>query len=66
MLKLILYDDKAEIPVVLWDMDAINCLKQINEGDRIMISMVYVKFNSYAGQNEIHFTRKSTLKVYPK
>ncbi|MFX0141271.1 MAG: hypothetical protein ACFFDN_46960, partial [Candidatus Hodarchaeota archaeon] len=52
LLKLILSDNTTSIPVVLWDMDAINCLKRINEGDRILISLVYVKYNSYIGQNK--------------
>ena len=62
LLKFILSDDTADIMVNVWGMNAVNCLKVINEGDSIVLSSVFVKTNSYSAQNEIVFTQQSLLK----
>jgi ssDNA-binding replication factor A large subunit len=63
LLKLQIFDDTAMISVVIWDMNAVNCLKIINEGDSVILTSVKIKYNSFTGQNEINFTKKSSLKV---
>ena len=66
LLKLIIYDNTARIPVIIWDLNAVNCLKIINEEDHVILSKINIKFNSYTEQNEIHFTKKSNLQVIQK
>jgi replication factor A1 len=63
LLKLCLEDETGNIPVLVWDMKAIECLKLIEEGVRVKITQFTVKYNDYAKQDEISFGKKSTLLV---
>jgi replication factor A1 len=63
LLKLCLEDETGSIPVVIWDMKAIEFLKLIEENVRVKITQFTVKYNDYAKQNEISFGKKSTLLV---
>lgn len=60
-LKYILCDDTSSINAVAWGMNAVECLKIINEGDRIRLYNVLLKHNKYTNFNEIYFTKKSRL-----
>ncbi|MFX1393519.1 MAG: hypothetical protein ACFFAH_08085 [Promethearchaeota archaeon] len=61
LLKYLINDGTSTVRVVVRGMNAVECLKAIDEGVRIKLLNVWVKFNSYTNQDEIIFTRKSTL-----
>ncbi|MFX1448473.1 MAG: hypothetical protein ACFFCG_10110 [Promethearchaeota archaeon] len=63
LLKLLLHDDSTAIRVVIWGMKAVDCLKLINESDTVVISNVVVKRNKYTNENELVFTKNSTLEI---
>lgn len=63
LLKLLLSDDSATIRVIIWGMNAINCLKVINDSDIAVISNVSVKRNKYTNEKELVFTKNSTLEI---
>ncbi len=63
LLKLLLSDDSTTIRVIIWGMDAIECLKIINDYDTVVISNVSVKRNKYSDEKELVFTKNSTLKI---
>jgi len=63
LLKFILFDSSSSIEVVLWDMNAIECLKLISEGDSIELSNVIIKHNTFTEVNEIHYSKKSSLVI---
>jgi replication factor A1 len=62
LLKLLLtdaYDNSARI--IIWGEDAINSLKIIEEGGAYQFHNLMVRDNSYTGEKELSFTRKSSL-----
>ena len=61
LLRLVLNDNDSSIPINIWGMDAVNCLKTFNEGDKIILSHAQVKNNSFTKRNEIYFTKKTSL-----
>lgn len=63
LLKLLLSDDSATIRVIIWGMNAINCLKLISDSDTAVISNVSVKRNKYTNEKELVFTKNSTLEI---
>jgi replication factor A1 len=63
LLKLLLTDDSITIRVIIWGMNAIECLKIINDQDSVVISNVAVKTNSYTNEKELVFTKNSTLEI---
>jgi replication factor A1 len=63
LLKLLLRDDSATIRVIIWGMNAIECLKIINDNATVVISNVSVKQNQYNNEKELLFTKKSTLEI---
>ncbi|MFX1273621.1 MAG: hypothetical protein ACFFBP_23090 [Promethearchaeota archaeon] len=62
LLRFYLSDDSDSIQVIAWGMDAVNCLKQMIDGDEIMLSNVIIKENSYTRTKQVHLTKKSILK----
>ena len=63
LLKLCLKDETGSIPLLIWDMKAIECLKLIEVSVRVKITQITVKYNEYSKRNEISFGKKSTLLV---
>ena len=63
LLNLLLSDDSTTIRVIIWGMNAIECLKVINDRDTVMISNVSVKRNKYTNEKELAFTKKSTIEI---
>ena len=63
LLKLCLEDETGSIPILIWDMKAIECLKLIEENLRVKIAHFTVKYNDYSKKNEISFSKKSTLLI---
>ncbi|NVM43860.1 MAG: hypothetical protein HWN79_02995 [Candidatus Lokiarchaeota archaeon] len=63
LLKLLLSDDSASIRVLIWGMNAIECLKTISDSDTVVISNVLVKQNKYANEKELVFTKNSSLEL---
>ncbi|MFX0002940.1 MAG: hypothetical protein ACFE9C_05770 [Candidatus Hodarchaeota archaeon] len=63
LLKLILSDESSSIKVNIWGLQAVECVKLITNGDRIKISNVMIKKNSYSNEKELNFTKKSSLEV---
>jgi replication factor A1 len=62
LLKLILtdpYENSARI--IIWGEDAVNSLKIVEEGGAYQFHNLMVKDNSYTGEKELSFTRKSSL-----
>ncbi|MHA1491997.1 MAG: hypothetical protein ACTSRI_20375 [Promethearchaeota archaeon] len=61
LLKFSLADETASILVIAWGMKAVNCLKILNNGDKIKLSGTLIKLNTYTNEKELHFSKKSTL-----
>ncbi|TFG24945.1 MAG: hypothetical protein EU533_01645 [Promethearchaeota archaeon] len=62
LLKLIItdsYDESARI--ILWGVTAENCLKEVKEGKAYIFNNLMVKDNTYTGEKELTFTRKSSM-----
>ena len=62
LLKLILtdpHDNSARI--IIWGEDAVNSLKIVEEGGAYQFHNLMVKDNSYTGEKELSYTRKSSL-----
>jgi replication factor A1 len=62
LLKLILtdtYDNSAR--VIIWGEDAVNSLKIVEAGGVYQFHNLMVKDNSYTGEKELSYTRKSSL-----
>jgi ssDNA-binding replication factor A large subunit len=62
LLKLLLtdaHDNSARI--IIWGEDAVNSLKIVEEGGAYRFHNLMVKDNSYTGEKELSFTRKSSL-----
>jgi replication factor A1 len=63
LLKLIISDRTGSIKVNIWDMKAVEYLKILNEGKKVKLTNVLIKFNSYSNEKEISFTKSSRLKT---
>jgi len=63
LLKLILSDESKEIRVIIWGMNAIECLKILSNGDFIEITNIGVKQNTYTDEMELLFTKHSVLRI---
>lgn len=63
LLKLILSDETASIRINIWGMNAVNCMKIIDDGDGVRVSNVLLKENSYSNEKELNFTKRSRLQV---
>jgi len=63
LLKIFLSDDSTTIRVLIWGMNAVECLKIITDYDTVVISNVAVKENDYTSEKELVFTKNSTLQI---
>jgi hypothetical protein len=63
LLKLTLSDETASIKINIWGMNAVNCMKILNDGDGVRLSNVLLKDNSYSNERELNFTKSSRLQV---
>jgi replication factor A1 len=63
LIRFLLSDDDNSIEVVAWGKDALNTLRQINDGDEIQLSNVIIKLNSYTGKKQLQFTKRTILNV---
>ena len=63
LLKLILSDDTSSIRINIWGMNAVECVKMINEGDAVKLSNVMLKMNSYSNEKELSFIKSSRLEI---
>ena len=57
LLKFTLRDDTSSISVIVWGLNAVNCLKLINIGDKISLSNVLYRADS----SELQFVKNSNL-----
>jgi len=63
LLKLILSDESKSIRVIIWGMNAIECLKVLSNGEFIEITNLAVKQNIYSDEKELLFTKNSVLRI---
>jgi replication factor A1 len=63
LLKLILSDESKAIRVIIWGMNAIECLKVLSNGDFVEITNLAVKQNIYTDEKELLFTKNSVLRM---
>ncbi len=63
LLKVILSDESKEIRVIIWGMNAIECLKVLSNGDFVEITNLAVKQNTYTDEKELLFTKHSVLRI---
>ena len=63
LLKVILSDESKAIRVIIWGMNAIECLKVLNNGDYVEITNLAVKQNIYTDEKELLFTKHSVLRM---
>jgi hypothetical protein len=63
LLSLLLVVDSFEICAKVWGMEAVECLKLVSDGDRVSMTNLAVKENSYTSEKELVFTKNSTLKI---
>ncbi|MBA7589100.1 hypothetical protein ES708_31175 [subsurface metagenome] len=63
LLKLILSDESKAIRVIIWGMNAIECLKVLSNGDFVEITNLAVKQNTYKDEKELLFTKQSVLRI---
>jgi len=63
LLKLILSDESKAIRVIIWGMNAIECLKVLSNGDFVEITNLTVKQNTYIDEKELLFTKNSVLRI---
>jgi replication factor A1 len=63
LLSLLLEVETFVVCVKIWDMEAIEYLKLVSNGDCVSITNLVVKENSYTSEKELVFTKNSTLKV---
>lgn len=62
LLKLTITDEEDfSARIILWGDDALKCLKMIEEGETYSFYDLMVKENSYTGEKELSFTKKSSL-----
>jgi ssDNA-binding replication factor A large subunit len=63
LLKVILSDESKAIRVIIWGMNAIECLKVLSNGDFVEITNLAVKQNIYTDEKELLFTKHSVLRI---
>lgn len=63
LLKFFLKDETMTIRVVVWGMEAIECLKYLEDGAVIELSNLLVKKNSYTNEKELVFVKNSSLNL---
>ena len=63
LLKIILSDESKAIRLIIWGMDAIECLKVLSNGDFVEITNLAVKQNIYTDEKELLFTKNSVLRT---
>jgi hypothetical protein len=63
LLKVILSDESKAIRVIIWGMNAIECLKVLSNGDFVEITNLAVKQNTYIDEKELLFTKNSVLRM---
>jgi len=63
LLRFLLASESSTIPVVVWGMQAVECLKLINEGISIKLMNIITKFNEYSHQEEVRFTKNTKIEV---
>jgi replication factor A1 len=63
LLKIILSDESKEIRIIIWGMNAIECLKVLSNGDFVEITNLAVKQNAYTDEKELLFTKHSVLRM---
>ncbi len=63
LLKLILSDESKAIRVIIWGMNAIECLKVLSNDDFVEITNLLVKQNMYTDEKELLFTKSSVLRM---
>ena len=63
LLKVILSDESKAIRVIIWGMNAIECLKVLSNGDFVEITNLAVKQNTYIDEKELLFTKHSILRI---
>ncbi|MHA1283624.1 MAG: hypothetical protein ACTSQP_14090 [Promethearchaeota archaeon] len=56
-------DPSYSIILKLWGFDGIELLKQVEEDNILIISDCMIKFNSFSGQKELFFTRKTRYEI---
>jgi len=63
LLKVLLSDESKAIRVIIWGMNAIECLKVLSNGDFVEITNLVVKKNTYKDEKELLFTKNSVLRI---
>lgn len=63
LLKLILTDDTASIKVNIWGMNAVECVKIVNDGKGVKLSNVIIKVNKYSNEKELSLTKSSRIEI---
>ncbi|MHA2473801.1 MAG: hypothetical protein ACXAES_11265 [Promethearchaeota archaeon] len=63
LLRLALTDETTSIMVNVWGMEAVEYLKQIEDGSKITLFNVVIKFNQFSGKKEISQTKATRLKI---
>jgi len=63
LLKFILFDELSSIKTNIWGLKAVECVKLINDGDKVKLSNVVIKKNLYTNEKELNFTNKSYFEV---
>jgi ssDNA-binding replication factor A large subunit len=63
LLRFLLACESSTILVVVWGMQAVECLKFIEEGISIKLMNIITKFNEYSHQEEVHFTKNTKIEV---
>jgi hypothetical protein len=61
LLAIILETERFTIGVKAWGMQAVECLKIVNNGDFISITNLAVKENKYTAEKELSFTKNSNV-----
>ncbi|TFG28651.1 MAG: hypothetical protein EU532_04745 [Promethearchaeota archaeon] len=62
-LKFILEDETSSIPVIVWDMQAIKCLKLLEKNISLRLINIIVTINNYTKEKEIHFTKRTEITI---
>jgi ssDNA-binding replication factor A large subunit len=63
LLKILVSDKSATIRVNIWDMEAVESLKLLEDECNIVITNLIIKKNSFTQEKELLFTKKSTLQI---
>ncbi|MBA7531069.1 hypothetical protein ES705_23280 [subsurface metagenome] len=63
LLRFLLASELSTVPVVVWGMQAVDCLKLIDEGISIKLMNIITKFNEYNHQEEVRFTKNTRIEA---